>query len=59
MINQDKQARLDLAGKKFTELAEVQVLQERIRVMLELRAHIDGLIRKGKEERVKMDREVL
>lgn len=54
LINQDKQARLELAEKSFQDMAEVNVLQERIRVIKGLQAHIKSLIRKGHEERAKM-----
>ncbi len=55
LINQDKQARLELAEKSFKDMAEVNVLQERIRVIKGLQAHILSLIRKGKEERTKLN----
>lgn len=45
----------DLSTKKFDDLGEVKVLQERIKAYAELTGEIEDKIRRGKEARKKLE----
>jgi hypothetical protein len=50
MKGKEEQAKKDLASKTFTELCEVKLLQERLRIYSELRGEIQYRINQGRKE---------
>ena len=55
MQEKEERAKKDLAVKNFTDISEVKILQERLKVYSELRGEIADRIRRGKEAQQKLE----
>ena len=51
----EERAKKDLTAKDFTDICEVKLLQERLKVYSEIRGEIADRIRRGKEAKQKLE----